>query len=91
MPAQADLATAMVQVTLGAHVMATQDPSDPEAAFTAPATDGLSDRQLAAHLWIFHRLERTDIPDLAIPPERTVLHGLHASRRDREPHRHDAP
>lgn len=82
------LAGALVQTVLRGHVMATRAVDDPDAPLIAPPAGTLLRGQLAAHLWVFHRLESDDIPDLAVPPEQEILAALHASRRAREPHLH---
>lgn len=87
-PAQGMLATALVQTMLGGHVVATRDLDDPTAEQVCPPVDGMHARHLAAHLYLFHRLEADDVPDLAAPPELAVLHALHDSRRASTAHRH---
>ena len=87
-PAAAALAVALVQVTLGAHVVATRDLSDPRAPAQCPPVAGLVPHHLAAHLYLFHKIEPTDSLDLAAPPEIDVLLALHDSRRTSTAHSH---
>lgn len=87
-PAQGALASALVQVMLGAHVVATRDLTVPDAPQQCPPVDTMAPHHLAAHLHLFHRLADDDPVNLAEPGEPGVLLALHESRRPATPHVH---
>lgn len=86
--AQGQLATALVQVMLGAHVVAERDLDDPAAPASCPAVRTMAPHHLAAHLHLFHKLDDGDPVNLATPGDPAVLLALHDSRRAATPHRH---
>jgi hypothetical protein len=85
----AELATLLVESRLGGVVVATRDLRNPTEPTRCPGVKSSTRGILAAHLWCFHALESTDIPDLAAPPEWPVLVALHDTRRGATPHSHD--
>lgn len=87
-PAREMLTGALVQTMLGGHVVAVRDLDRPDAPQQCPSAEGMAARHLAAHLYLLHRLEPDDVLDLAAPPEITVLHALHDSRRAFTAHCH---
>jgi hypothetical protein len=86
--AQGQLASALVQVMLGAHVVAERDLDDPTAPANCPDVRTMAPHHLAAHLHLFHALADDDPVNLAAPGDPAVLHALHESRRAATPHRH---
>lgn len=78
--AAASLASALVQIHLGMHVVAERDLDRPGDPMRCPAVGSMAPHHLAAHLILFHRLEQGDPVNATAPGDPTVLLALHASR-----------
>lgn len=87
--AVADLASVLVQIHLGAHVVGERDLDRPSDPMRCPSVEGMAPHHLAAHLILFHRLENYDPVSATAPGDRTVLLALHASRAATAEHTHD--
>lgn len=79
-PAAASLASALVQIHLGMHVVGERDLDRPGDPMRCPAVESLAPAHLAAHLILFHRLEPSDPVSATGPGDPAVLLALHASR-----------
>lgn len=89
-PAAASLASALVQIHLGMHVVGERDLDRPGDPMRCPPVEGMAPAHLAAHLILFHRLDNDDPVSAAAPDDPAVLLALHASRVASAEHVHIA-
>jgi hypothetical protein len=84
----ARLASALVVTRLGGHVMAERDLSSTPSLDRCPPVDGLVAPHLAAHLYVYHRLEPTDPVTFDTDADLAVLRALHEVRLPAVAHDH---
>lgn len=87
-PAAASLASALVQIHLGMHVVGERDLDRPGDPMRCPAIEDMAPHHLAAHLILFHRLDQGDPVNATTPGDPAVLLALHASRVTSAEHVH---
>lgn len=87
-PAAASLASALVQIHLGMHVVGERDLDRPSDPMRCPPVGGMAPHHLAAHLILLHRLEPSDPVSATTPGDPAVLLALHASRAASAEHVH---
>jgi hypothetical protein len=84
----ARLASALVVTRLGGHVMAERDLASPAIADRCPPISTLVAPHLAAHLYVYHRLEPADPVTFDTDADLAVLRALHEVRLPAVAHDH---